>query len=399
MSGSGSRGNTWSNNNYGSHDNSYRPTNTYNTNSGYGSSGSYHPGSYVSHTYYHYPQHVYVTQYRDSGSRYGDLLTGLTFYNLGRSQSHYHDHYYYDDYYRTRYNSPSSSGYRTDNQPRDEATCTLRIKENGKLQLLKIPCEIVSTFTEGSQKVNNPSEALINKTVCTTNTTVIKRIAPENVSVNITTLPTAPAVNATANVSATNVTSTTITTGDSSNVNMTNLSAVVSTVTASNVTNPVNVTNTVNSNHMTGQNVSGTNGTVTVSAQSVTTNATAEKATMLNGSHITIEGKTTEGNKTTHTVRVLTSTEEIVNVTICTTTSTVDPLSVKGPPINPSAMECAVDIKTKNDYFRNKVDCQTLMKYSKMPPPKKDPTLLPERQKLKSWLEKPPWWMSMFIAV
>ncbi|XP_073943478.1 uncharacterized protein [Choristoneura fumiferana] len=104
-------------------------------------------------TYYTSPQHVYVTQYRNSESRYGDLLTGLTMYNLGRSHAHHHHHYYSDDYYRTAahhrdIDSPAANTVHV--KPKEEAVCFLKIKEDKEEDVLKIPCAIVSTFGNGT---------------------------------------------------------------------------------------------------------------------------------------------------------------------------------------------------------------------------------------------------------
>lgn len=219
-------------------------------------------------------------EYRNSkNSRYGELLTGLTLYNLGRSHSHHHNHYYNDNYYNRRYGS--SSG--VENRPTEEATCLLRIKENNQVEMLKIPCEIVSTFTEDSKKYAPISDTLLNQNVCTNNTTMINNTLPVN---------------------------------DSS----------------------VNSTSTANTT--------------------------------------------------------------MVHVTVCTTSSTVsDPLAVKGPPAYSKNMECEVEIITKQALLRKDIDCGTLISYAKMPEPKKNTGMLPSREKLKSWLSKPPWWASMFIAV
>ncbi|XP_069364548.1 uncharacterized protein [Maniola hyperantus] len=265
-----------------------------NTNTGYGTGhNNYGTHNYGSHgqphfntpSYYTAPQHVYITEYRNSGSRYKDLLAGLALYNMGRSHS-YHDNFYYnDDYYRGRYHTSESSSYDT---PTDEATCTLRIKEDNKVEVLKIPCEIVSTFTEGSKKAATDT---FTQKVCVSNYTLTNNTAPATTAVS-----------------------------------------------------PANVTMLSNGS--------------------------------INGSPVTV-----------------------MNSTKCTIAT--DPLTVKGPPANPSNMECEVDIDTKDSYIlRSKVDCSTLLHYAKMPEPKKEQSvILPPRSKLKSWLANPPWWLSLFIAV
>lgn len=313
-------------------------------------------------------------------------MTGLALYNMGRSHSHYHtDHYYYDDYYRTRYYG-SDSSYRPQEQerPKDEATCTLRVVENGKLQLLKIPCEIVSTFTEGSQKVTNPSETQLNKTVCTTNTTVIR-------NTNTTSSPTVQA-----NATLANVTNQMLTPTNISNVNVT---AQTQNITAVNVVTiaPDNISGVnIPSVNVTGVNIPSVNVTAVNMTSANVTNPT-NSSNVLN----TVKEEFTVGNKTTSVVRVLTTTETIVNTTVCIISAiTTDPMKAKGPPIDPTAMKCSVDIKTKDAYFRNDIDCNTLVQYSKKPltSPKQQSAIMPDREKLKSWLDKPPWWMSLFIA-
>ncbi|XP_059057134.1 uncharacterized protein LOC131850789 [Achroia grisella] len=227
---------------------------------------------YSTSSYYTSPQYVYISEYRNSGSQYSDLITGLAMYNLGRTHSHYYDHYYYDDYYRRRYES--SNSYTSNNRPQDSAICTLKVKEdNNMVKALRIPCEIVSTFTKDAISIEMKPESYTNQTVCVTNSTTI-------------------------------------------NVN--------------------------------------------------------------------VVGNITDNNITTCTYTV--------NIT--------DPLTMKGPPVSSSKMECAVGIQTKDSYLQNNVDCNVLLKYAKMPEPKKgESIIMPSREKLKSWLAKPPWWMSLFISV
>lgn len=114
-------------------------------------------------TYYTSPQHVYVTQYRNSESRFSDLLTGLTMYNLGRSHAHHQHHYYSDDYYRTAAHHreiDSAAANLVHVKPKEEAVCFLKIKEVKEEDVLKIPCAIVSTFGNGTvetlDNIRNP---------------------------------------------------------------------------------------------------------------------------------------------------------------------------------------------------------------------------------------------------
>ncbi|XP_052757565.1 corneodesmosin-like [Galleria mellonella] len=272
---------------------SSRSHNWYNTNTGnlnghIHTNGNTHYGKtyniphYSVPSYYSSPQYVYINEYRNSGSRYSDLLIGLAIYNIGRSHSHYHDHYYYDDYYRRRYESLNSYTSLTNTRPKDSAICTLKVKEdNNIVKILRIPCEIVSTFTKDAVN-ETKSQSYMNQTVCVTNVTTV--------------------------------------------------------------------------------------------------NSTNENMTLANSTLFNVT---------------------VVNGTVCTSTvNTTDPLSIKGPPVSSTKMECVVEIQTKDRYLQNNVDCNVLLEYAKMPEPKKkESIIMPSRQKLKSWLAKPPWWMSLFISV
>lgn len=109
---------------------------------------TYHPPRYIAFTCRHCssselypvyrptpPKYVYI--YKDSGSRYRDILTGLSLYNLGRSTtigwSHWH-HY------------ASSPGER----------CSLQVIERAHFEETEFPCFMISSFIETTtMKVNN----------------------------------------------------------------------------------------------------------------------------------------------------------------------------------------------------------------------------------------------------
>ncbi|CAH0720398.1 unnamed protein product, partial [Brenthis ino] len=103
------------------------------------------------HHHYHYspPQHIsygssqhpvyqgqppiYVYQYRDSGSRFDTLLTGLALYNLGRMSAN-HDNYHNRDYNREYRGNPGE-------------ICKLAIsKTNGEYEETRIECKLMSSF-------------------------------------------------------------------------------------------------------------------------------------------------------------------------------------------------------------------------------------------------------------
>lgn len=389
------------------YDTSFRPSNAYNNHNSYGS-GSYGHG-YVGNThttyvlppnYQTHPHYVYVNEYRDSGSRYGDILTGLALYNMGRSHSSYHhDHYYYDDYYRRRYNSNSY----TNSQPPDNTViCTLRVKENGKLEILKIPCEIVSTFGEEGNKFNY-TQTRKNSTTCitqitTTNATIHSTVISENstekafAKVQNTTLPSF--INETTTNQSKEIENITSNIIFNPNYTMMNLSNYIDSIanisgnTTTNATSPnVNYTATNVTTHL---NTSAHN--ITNTATNISLPIISLSSAPKNTNNTQSNGLNTAGNMT------------MVNVTTCTTISEfTDPLKVKGPPANATNMECAVDIVTKSYSIRNNVDCNMLLKYAKTSekPDSKivESPVLPSRSKLKSWLDNPPWWLSLFIAV
>ncbi|KAJ8725794.1 hypothetical protein PYW08_003977 [Mythimna loreyi] len=350
----------------------------------YGTSNGY----YTSSSYYTAPEYIYINEYRHSNSRYGDLLTGLSLYNYGRSQSRYYDHYYYDDYYRRRYNNPISPSHDEEYKPQDWATCILKVKENGREEVLKIPCEIVSTFTEESKKVDPSQQPQVNITVCTWD---IKRVnnTPELRNSAKTYSKREIKSESEEIYAALGI--------DTSALN--DLNAALESIKSMNsddrydrkVTPIINFTMPdfnftmpdFDFHSKSSDSASDSSMLPTESPESTVTTVT----TSLSGSVTTTTTTTTIGKWMT-------------NVTVCITNSTlVDPLTVQGPPIDSRNMECFVEIVTSDAYLSNVIDCNTLLEYAKLPEPKKDVGILPERQKLKSWLTKPPWWMSLFIAV
>ncbi|XP_047988319.1 eukaryotic translation initiation factor 3 subunit D-like [Leguminivora glycinivorella] len=136
-------------------------------------------------SYYTVPQYVYVNQYRQSSSRFNNLLIGLTMYNMGRSHVGYH-HYYHDSYYR-RNNSASknadhavtsTSAEEKANEDKDDATCLMRVREDEKEEVLKIPCAIVTTFADGTRKLPYASDTT---TVVCVNSSVANLTSEEHV--------------------------------------------------------------------------------------------------------------------------------------------------------------------------------------------------------------------------
>ncbi|XP_047528158.1 mucin-19-like isoform X3 [Vanessa atalanta] len=368
-----------------------------NTHGGIGSGYGYNSHNYYN-SYASSPQHIYITEYRNSGSRYSDILTGLALYNLGRSHNQFNHHYYNDDYYTRRYYSTGSS-HPSNERTIDEAYCTLRIKENNKLEVLKIPCEIVSTFTEGSKKLSPGTET---KTVCVSNHTVINNTQLPTVTTtsttkplnyvsttllpnNITTIPALPA-----NISTHEKDLGIIP------LNATNVPVQVEISNPSTIVAPTPITESTPASNISTISTNSTT-TLTILNDTLSTTSpsppTSQKDIM---SSSTVKPLNAVNNTTLP--NPVTSNITMINSTKCITTT--DPLTVKGPPLNPTNMECEVEIVTKTNLLRTKVDCNILTQYSKMPePPKKESPILPSRSKLKSWLANPPWWMSIFIAL
>lgn len=110
---------------------------------------TYHPPRHVMYTCRHcsstemYPVYrpmppTYVYMYKESGSRYADILTGLSLYNLGRSTSMgwARSHEYYA-------------------QPGER--CSLQIIERSHFEETEFPCFMISSFVESTVAKGNDS--------------------------------------------------------------------------------------------------------------------------------------------------------------------------------------------------------------------------------------------------
>ncbi|GBP14534.1 hypothetical protein EVAR_7803_1 [Eumeta japonica] len=333
---------------------------------GYGSRQTYntygHGYGYVPYTYHSAPQTVYIHEYRNTGSRYSDILSGLALYNLGRSHSHHYHHYYKDDYYTRRYEGTNRHPY---DAPNEKAKCYLRLSEEGKEQKLSVPCEIVSTFTGDSEKVEM-------------NTTMVdcKNVTmPAEIADRFDT--------------------------NKSNFKFIDLNALL----ALDLSDPQNFDQVM-------QMLVATEPEGARSWRSeglVTTSPTTETATLVD---LTLSTSTTQRtpedtsvtsslSDTSSTVMTNATTGKELHIrTICPNATSTDPLMEKGQKVEvTSKMKCTVEIETSTSLLRHKVDCKTLEAYSKMPEPKKENTLTPSRNTLKSWMYSPPWWLSLFIAL
>lgn len=143
---------------------------------------------YGSHTYpvYQAAPPVYVYQYRDSGSRFDTLLTGLALYNLGRMSAS-HNHYDANREYRGIPGEVCFFGIR---------------KTNGDYEETRVDCKLMASFiwesTPQTQVVDQQSERKTvtttvvkethtnNETVTVTNTTVVDALSAKGESIKVT---------------------------------------------------------------------------------------------------------------------------------------------------------------------------------------------------------------------
>lgn len=103
------------------------------------------------HPVYHGAPPTYIYEYRDSGSRFDTLLTGLALYNLGRMSSG-NNHYHHS---REYYGNPGEK-------------CTFIIsKDNGDYEATRIDCKLMSSFIWEDEKTPNSVDP--SKTVTVTN--------------------------------------------------------------------------------------------------------------------------------------------------------------------------------------------------------------------------------------
>ncbi|CAG9788619.1 unnamed protein product [Diatraea saccharalis] len=115
----------------------------------------------VSYPVYHAQPPVYVYQYRDSGSRFDNLLTGLALYNLGRMSAN-HDHYHHYDPDRRYVSAPGEM-------------CKLGIRrKNGDYEETRVDCELMSSFIWDTDPSTTRHNTVPKNTVSTTVTNMTK---------------------------------------------------------------------------------------------------------------------------------------------------------------------------------------------------------------------------------
>lgn len=130
----------------------------------------------VNHPVYHHNPPVYIYEYRDSGSRFDNLLTGLALYNLGRMSAS-HSHY---DSHREYRGNPGEM-------------CKLGIsKGNGEYEETRIDCKLMSSFiweakvdTNFASKTNTSVITTVNITrnVTNANDTMSQTVTVQNTTV------------------------------------------------------------------------------------------------------------------------------------------------------------------------------------------------------------------------
>lgn len=97
---------------------------------------SYHPPSHIAFTcrycsnpatypVYHGQPPTYIYKYRESNSRFGDLLTGLALYNLGKATAQPNHHYH---------------------TPRSDEKCSLQVRDKTHFEETEFPCMMMSSF-------------------------------------------------------------------------------------------------------------------------------------------------------------------------------------------------------------------------------------------------------------
>lgn len=110
---------------------------------------SYHPPSHIAFTcrfcsspgsypVYHGQPPTYIYKYREYNSRFGDLLTGLALYNLGRSTTE-HEHRYY--------------------RPRPNEKCSLQVRDKNHFEETEFPCMMMSSFVNHAAEMGTVRES------------------------------------------------------------------------------------------------------------------------------------------------------------------------------------------------------------------------------------------------
>ncbi|XP_041982477.1 uncharacterized protein LOC121735645 [Aricia agestis] len=143
----------------------------------------YSPPQHISygstyHPVYHGTPPVYVYQYRNSGSRFDTLLTGLALYNLGRMSAHQDSYRRYGSEYRS---SPGEM-------------CKLAIsRRNGEYEETRVDCRLMSSFIWDAERESKTvsthtvvSQTVINNGTTVQNTTVVDALQVKGPSLQVT---------------------------------------------------------------------------------------------------------------------------------------------------------------------------------------------------------------------
>lgn len=149
-----------------------------------------HRHHYTNHYHYHPPQQInygstyhpvyrgtpplYIYEYRDSGSRFDTLLTGLALYNLGRMSAGNNNHHNYREY---------------NGSPGEKCKFIIQ-KNNGDYEETRIDCKLMSSFIWDNERTPNsvePSKTVsvtsIEKTITVNNDSSVTTIQNKTVVV------------------------------------------------------------------------------------------------------------------------------------------------------------------------------------------------------------------------
>lgn len=151
---------------------------------------------YGSHSYpvYQAPPPVYVYQYRDSGSRFDNLLTGLALYNLGRMSAS-HSHYDVNREYRGTPGEICKLGIRKSNGDYEETRVECRLMTSFIWDTSTQPHNVdqhserkisTTTVVNVTHTTNNNGPNSDTSTVTVTNTTVVSALDSKGESIKVT---------------------------------------------------------------------------------------------------------------------------------------------------------------------------------------------------------------------
>lgn len=128
----------------------------------------------VSYPVYHGSPPVYVYTYKDSGSRFDNLLTGLALYNLGRMSAN--NHHSYDNYHHSSREYSGTPG----------ELCKLGVRQRNSYEETRIDCKLMSSFIYSAGPTATEQRASSSNTVITSVTNVTHYGINNSTSVTVT---------------------------------------------------------------------------------------------------------------------------------------------------------------------------------------------------------------------